>query len=103
MKEETQIPDILLALVARKHGWDEKTAREIILTTRELFETSAEDAINFLLGQIIPGTPVTICDGCMVRNPHEHRCHGARAFVRGRSTGKPCQCLDCFLIKAKPI
>ena len=38
-----------------------------------------------------------ICDGCNVRAPFEHRCHGDRAFVNGEATGKPCQCEDCFL------
>ncbi len=36
-----------------------------------------------------------ICDGCNVREPFEHRCHGYRSVVRGESTDKICECKDC--------
>lgn len=36
-----------------------------------------------------------ICDGCNVRAPHEHRCHGENASVSGEATGKRCQCREC--------
>lgn len=37
----------------------------------------------------------TICDGCNVRKPWEHRCHGPRAFVNGERVGLPCECQQC--------
>ena len=36
-----------------------------------------------------------ICDGCNVREPFEHRCHGSQATVRGERTGLPCECSEC--------
>jgi hypothetical protein len=44
-----------------------------------------------------PKPKLLICDGCNVRPPFEHRCHGDRAFVRGEATGKSCQCEDCSM------
>lgn len=41
-----------------------------------------------------------ICDGCNVRSPHEHRCHGDDAWVCGRATGQPCQCPPCAEAKS---
>lgn len=38
---------------------------------------------------------VTICDGCNVREPFEHRCHGSRMQVRGENVIGACQCEDC--------
>ena len=38
-----------------------------------------------------------ICDGCNVRKLWEHRCHGTNANVRGKATGKPCECQECKL------
>lgn len=39
-----------------------------------------------------------ICDGCNVLPPHEHRCHGARAQVKGEPAGKPCECPECHAL-----
>jgi hypothetical protein len=39
--------------------------------------------------------PSIICDGCNVRAPFEHRCHGRNAYVRGERTGKACDCQEC--------
>jgi len=36
-----------------------------------------------------------ICDGCNVREPFEHRCHGERSVVLGQHTNKPCECPEC--------
>lgn len=36
-----------------------------------------------------------ICDGCAVNPPHEHRCHGLRAYVNGEAMRRPCDCRDC--------
>ena len=33
-----------------------------------------------------------ICDGCAVREPHEHRCHGKNIVVRGEFTKLICAC-----------
>jgi len=44
-------------------------------------------------------TEPRICDGCNVREPWEHRCHGARAVVRGQQTGLPCQCKDASCVE----
>ena len=49
-----------------------------------------------LLARLNDRKNLLICDGCNVRPPFEHRCHQNRAFVNGESTGKSCQCPDCF-------
>src|SRR5208282_1618027 len=36
-----------------------------------------------------------ICDGCSVREPWEHRCHGSNSYVNGERTGLSCECPDC--------
>jgi len=36
-----------------------------------------------------------ICDGCNVREPWEHRCHGSNAYINGECTTMPCACPDC--------
>ncbi|MDP3999650.1 MAG: hypothetical protein Q8P76_03615 [bacterium] len=39
---------------------------------------------------------MTICDGCNVNAPFEHRCHGDRAFINGeRKPFKSCECPIC--------
>jgi hypothetical protein len=38
-----------------------------------------------------------ICDGCNVRPPFEHRCHGNRSVIAGKHTGQTCECKDCHL------
>lgn len=41
-----------------------------------------------------------ICDGCNVREPFEHRCHGEQSVVMGEQTGKPCECQPCRELEA---
>ena len=36
-----------------------------------------------------------ICDGCNVREPFEHRCHGSRMQVRGENVSGACECEGC--------
>ena len=38
-----------------------------------------------------------LCDGCNVRSPHEHRCHGTDGpiTVRGDSINAGCRCEPC--------
>lgn len=36
-----------------------------------------------------------ICDGCAVREPWEHKCHGTNIVVRGEHTTKNCECPRC--------
>ena len=38
-----------------------------------------------------------ICDGCNVKPPFEHRCHGNRSVIAGKHTGQTCECKDCHL------
>lgn len=40
-------------------------------------------------------TPQIICDGCNVRPPHEHKCHGDECQVKGVSVGLACECPLC--------
>jgi len=42
-----------------------------------------------------PKAENVICDGCNVRDPWEHRCHGKEAVVREEQTYKPCECPRC--------
>jgi len=35
---------------------------------------------------------ILICDGCNVREPWEHRCHGNNASISGIRIGVPCMC-----------
>lgn len=44
---------------------------------------------------------IVVCDGCRVKFPFEHRCHGENAFVLGFATGKPCECPTCVNKAAK--
>lgn len=37
----------------------------------------------------------TLCDGCNVRAPWEHKCHGENAVMYGEQTYKPCECQRC--------
>lgn len=46
-------------------------------------------------GDGLPDDDLLICDGCNVRWPHEHRCHGDQARVDGEPTEGPCECPDC--------
>jgi hypothetical protein len=48
-------------------------------------------------------TADNLCDGCNVRPPWEHRCHGSSATVRGESTGRPCSCDECNSGEACPL
>lgn len=41
-----------------------------------------------------------ICDGCNVRDPFEHRCHGSNSYVRGERVGLPCECWQCLEIES---
>lgn len=41
-----------------------------------------------------PGYPI-LCDGCRVRGPWEHRCHGNMARVDDEPAGGPCVCPEC--------
>lgn len=38
-----------------------------------------------------------LCDGCNVREPHEHRCHGKEGpiTVQGDRMNAGCECQDC--------
>lgn len=37
-----------------------------------------------------------ICDGCNVKSPHEHRCHGKdRITVLGEPRNSACECEAC--------
>jgi len=36
-----------------------------------------------------------ICDGCRVRLPHEHRCHGKLARLNDVPVGRECECPEC--------
>jgi hypothetical protein len=36
-----------------------------------------------------------ICDGCNVREPHEHRCHEDRCTVDGEPVEGTCACAEC--------
>ncbi len=38
---------------------------------------------------------IIICDGCNVREPFEHRCHGYSSVVYGEQTNKICGCREC--------
>lgn len=41
---------------------------------------------------------VKLCDGCAVRKPWEHRCHGLDApeiVVHGERVRGPCECSEC--------
>jgi hypothetical protein len=40
------------------------------------------------------GAPI-VCDGCRVREPWEHRCHGRMARVGDEPTGRSCECAEC--------
>lgn len=89
--EEDAIPTI-----AAKYGWDAETTRRKIRKTQEILQLKYPiDAVEFLLATVV--APV-ICDGCNVRPPFEHRCHGQRSVVRGEQTDKKCQCPDCFVM-----
>jgi hypothetical protein len=37
-----------------------------------------------------------ICDGCRVREPHEHRCHVFPVLVDGEEVREVCQCRECY-------
>ena len=39
--------------------------------------------------------PRRICDGCNVRAPWEHRCHGNRMRVGGEAVEGSCECEEC--------
>jgi NTP pyrophosphatase (non-canonical NTP hydrolase) len=52
-------------------------------------------AIPVEAGASTEGAIMIICDGCNVRDPWEHRCHGSNAYVRGERTGLPCECHQC--------
>lgn len=94
------IPASLLKLVGKKYQWEPELARQKIARTQEILMLKAvNDAITFLAYQIIPGTTLTLCDGCNVRQSFEHRCHGDKSVVSGKQTGKSCQCADCFVLK----
>lgn len=41
-----------------------------------------------------PEEPV-ICDGCNIREPFEHRCHGRNIVVRGERADRSCECRPC--------
>ncbi len=36
-----------------------------------------------------------ICDGCNVKPPFEHRCHGDNSQVSGEPTRLSCECDEC--------
>jgi len=38
---------------------------------------------------------IMICDGCNVREPHEHRCHEDRCTVGGEFVEGTCECPEC--------
>lgn len=43
-----------------------------------------------------------VCDGCNVKEPWEHRCHGDDAVVLGERVGGPCRCTDDVCLAASP-
>jgi len=95
-----KIPEPMLQLVGKCHDWDSEVARMAIGRTMKILElNNANDAISFLVYRWIPGVSLVVCDGCNVNLPFEHRCHGDRAMVSGEQTGKPCRCVDCFVVE----
>lgn len=85
---------ILAFTVGEKFSWGWEVALKKMEKTQEILGLkSLYEAGQFLLEQNQP----LICDGCNVRTPWEHRCHGERAQVRGEPTGKRCQCAECFV------
>lgn len=55
-----------------------------------------------ILRSRVPAAYRVICDGCNVREPWEHRCHGSNAYVSGERVGKPCECRDCIPVASRP-
>ena len=47
------------------------------------------------LSVLHPGVELIICDGCNVREPHEHRCHRFPITRFGVKMSKACECLAC--------
>lgn len=86
-----------LSEVAEKYGWDMKVTRVMVNKTQYILKLTRPDAIKFLLGT--SPSPETICDGCNVREPYEHRCHRGRSVVHGEQTGRKCQCVECFIMR----
>lgn len=82
--------------VSEKYGWDMRTVRAMVKKTQEILGIPHPEAIEFLLE--INASARTICDGCNVREPFEHRCHRGRSVVQGEQTGKKCQCVECFIV-----
>ncbi len=94
------IPEPIFGFLKEQRGWDTDMSRQKIIKTQQILRLrTVADAITFLLLQYIEGRTLTICDGCNVRPPFEHRCHGSRAVVRGEQTGEPCRCVECFLVE----
>ncbi len=98
MANDSQVTAEARALIGRKYGWAPDVTRQKIARTAEILQFSEADAVAFLAATIVSGPKVIICDGCRVQGSFEHRCHGSRAMVAGEQTGKPCQCLDCFVV-----
>lgn len=92
--EEDAVPKI-----AAKYGWSEEVTRAKIRKAQEILHlVHPIDAVEFLLAAIPTIPNPVICDGCNVRSPWEHRCHGTRSVVQGEQTNKQCQCPDCFVV-----
>lgn len=76
-------------------------ARERVVELREVRYNPTDRTRTFIIKtlplsaeKVTDAKPI-ICDGCNVRHPFEHRCHGSRAMVMGRQTNRSCQCTDC--------
>lgn len=63
------------------------------------FDEAAEAALKNL--RIAKGETIIepiICDGCNIREPFEHKCHGKNAIVRGEQTNRSCECQVCVML-----
>src|SRR3989344_9252547 len=103
MTAAEQVPERALAFLGRKYGLDEENTRAMVRRTGEILCIDSTNAVTFMVSTILNPSQVTICDGCKVRKPFEHRCHGSRSMVRGEQSGKPCQCLEGFEITADEL
>ncbi len=90
------VSDDKLFAIGQKYRWDVETVRRKIARTQEILFPETADAVAFLL-ETMSGKRL-ICDGCNVRVPFEHRCHGIRSEVNGVQTGRQCECDDCFVV-----
>ncbi len=92
-----QIPEPLSKIILERLGWNEEEAKLKILRTQEILGLDVNEAIRFLLYEVITGVKIVICDGCDVEQPFEHRCHNERAVVRGEQKDEKCLCVNCFI------